>query len=233
MNISENEIHIYNSFAADDPDVLSSFLTILSEEEINKANRYKFQKDKNNYISFRAMLRMILSQYLYIHPSKLNFFYAEKDKPYIKDTEIKFNISHSENFAVFAVTKVNEIGIDTEIIRELPDALEIAKNYFSEKEVKVFSKVDHDNYKEAFFNCWTRKEAFIKAIGEGLSYPLADFSVSFLPGENPEMQWIKGKEDEVKKWSLFNLDLERDYVTSLAIRSKTVKIERKEIYTSF
>lgn len=219
MIISRNEIHIYKTFSSNTENELNSFLELLNKEEKIKAYRFKFEKHRNNFISFRANLRIILSKYLNIHPAKIIFSYADRGKPFINDSDIKFNISHSDNFAVFAVTSYNEIGIDTEKIKDLPDALTIAKNYFSEMEVLQFAKVDENNYKQAFFNCWTRKEAFIKAIGEGLSYPLANFSVSFLPGEIPSMRWIKNNPEEAALWSIINLDIEIDFVTSLAIRS--------------
>lgn len=229
MDISKNEIHIFKTFSAISETELNSYSELLNSEEKNKAVRFKFAKHRNNFISFRANLRIILSEYLNTHPAKITFSYADKGKPFLSDSEIKFNISHSDNFAVYAVTSQTEIGIDTEKIKELPDALSIAKNYFSEMEVKQFSAVDENNYKQAFYNCWTRKEAFIKAIGEGLSFPLADFSVSFLQGEEPSMKWIKDKPEESLQWSIINLDLEKEYITSLAIRSRQFRLIAKEI----
>jgi 4'-phosphopantetheinyl transferase len=229
MDISKNEIHVYKAFSETSENKLNYFLDLLDTDEKNKADRFKFAKHRNNFISFRAYLRIILSEYLNTHPAKITFSYADKGKPFISDSEIKFNISHSDNFAVYAVTSQIEIGIDTEKIKELPDALSIAKNYFSEMEVKQFSEVNENNYKQAFYNCWTRKEAFIKAIGEGLSFPLADFSVSFMPGEAPEMKWIKDKPEESLLWTIINIDLEKEFISSLAIRSNQIRLIEKEI----
>lgn len=228
MTLSENEIHIYRTSLETSPDSLKEYEIFLSPDELAKANRYKFEKDRIHYITGRAYLRIILGNYLNQSPADINFSYTNKGKPFIINSNVKFNLAHSGGRAVYAFTKNNELGIDIEYMRELPDAVQIANRFFSADEVIEFSEVNARDVSAAFFNCWTRKEAFIKAVGEGLSYPLKDFTVTLKPGDKPELKWIKDKPDEVNEWKLFNLDEEINYVASLAVKFKDVKI----IYSS-
>ncbi|HMS34190.1 MAG TPA: 4'-phosphopantetheinyl transferase superfamily protein [Ignavibacteria bacterium] len=224
MTISENEIHIYRFSLESTSDQIKESETVLSPDELWKAYQYKFEKDKFHYISGRALLRKLLAKYLDQAPGNITFSYSEKGKPFINGNNIKFNLAHSGGKAVFAFTNNSEVGIDIEFMRELSDALQIAKRFFSDGEVKEFSEIIDCDIRTAFFNCWTRKEAFIKALGEGLSYPLNDFSVTLKPGEKPEVKWIKGKDAEVKKWSLFNIEVDEKYVSSLAVKAKEVSV---------
>lgn len=224
MTIIGNEIHIYRSSLETTSDKIKDYESFLSADELYKANRYKFEKDRVHYITGRALLRNILSRYLNQFPGEIVFSYSDKGKPFIKDTEVKFNLAHSGGRAVYAVANNIEIGIDIEYKRELPDALQIAKRFFSEEEVKELSEISDGDIRTAFFNCWTRKEAFIKAVGEGLSYPLKDFSVTLKPGDKPEVKWIKDKTEEVKKWKIFNIDTEDNYVSSLAVKAEDMKV---------
>ena len=222
MIIPGKEIHIYRSSLESTDEKLIGSELLLSPDELQKAYRFKFEKDRDHYITGRALLRNILGKYLNQSPENIIFSYSEKGKPYIKDSLIKFNLAHSGSMAVFAFAENAEVGIDIEYMRELPDALEIAKRFFSDEEVKEFMKVSEDEIRAAFFNCWTRKEAFIKAIGEGLSYPLKDFTVTLIPGDNPEIKWIKKKNDEVKEWKLINIQTDQNYISSLAVKAAEV-----------
>ncbi|MEP7146344.1 MAG: 4'-phosphopantetheinyl transferase superfamily protein, partial [bacterium] len=111
----------------------------------------------------------------------------------------------------------------------VPDAFEIAQRYFSTKENNELAQSEMHETEIFFLNCWTRKEAFIKASGDGLSYPLADFSVSFGRGIKPEVLWIKGEENKISEWKLYDIDIDPDYITSLAIRSTNKNIVIKKL----
>lgn len=224
MKIPANEIHIYRSVLEKHKPELKRFEVILSSDELEKANRYKFENDRNNYIVCRAILRNIIGSYLSLDPSEVTFSYSEKGKPYIKGNNIKFNLAHSKGFAVYAFALENEIGIDVEYLKAIPDAIKIAERYFSEYEIDELKKTDTAKIENLFFICWTRKEAFIKAIGEGLSYPLTDFSVPLKPGEEPKLLRIKNNSCEVQNWSLYNIDVIRNYTSALAVKSGELKI---------
>lgn len=226
--ISDNEIHIYQSYINKPPSETDNFRNILSQDELQKADRYKFDSDRNNYITCRAILRNILSQYTDFSPEDINFSYTDKGKPYLKNNEINFNVAHSNNYAVYALIKEKEVGIDLEFLREIPDALKIASRYFSSSEITDLKKISDAKLDRAFLNCWTRKEAFIKATGDGLSYPLSDFSVS-LDSDLPEILLIKKKPNEIKKWSLYDVEVEAGYISSLAVMSQGMKLVYKKL----
>jgi len=222
MLIPEKEVHVYNLHSDDFKSNNKKY--ILSEDEILKSERFRFEKDKINYVNCRSFLRILIGRYLECLPENIKFSYTKYGKPYIENVNLYFNLSHSSKHFVYAFGGNKNIGIDTEFIKEMPDALEIAKRYFSEYEFSEIVKASKQNINKSFFKCWTRKEAFIKAIGEGLSYPLDSFSVTLNPEDKPEILWINNMKDETKHWSLYNLDFRRDFITSLAIRERDVKI---------
>lgn len=226
--ISDNEIHIYQTYLDKPPSEIDNFRKILSQDELQKADRYKFDSDRNNYITCRAILRNILSQYSDFSPDEIIFSYTDKGKPYLNGNEIKFNLAHTNSYAAYAIIKEKEVGIDLEYVRRIPDALKIASRYFSSAEINELKEISETELDRAFLNCWTRKEAFIKATGDGLSYPLADFSIS-LNSDLPEILYIKGKLSEIKEWSLYNVKVESDYVSSLAVMSKGMKLVYKKL----
>ncbi|MEO6695102.1 MAG: 4'-phosphopantetheinyl transferase superfamily protein [Ignavibacteria bacterium] len=220
----ENEIHVYKIRFDKSEDEISRLTNLLSDDELEKAKKYKFKKLSDNYITARGTLRKILGRYLKVLPSIPQISYKEKGKPFIKNDDIKFNLAHTKDIAVYAFTKSDEIGIDVERIREMPDALQIANRFFSLDEYIALKEINNEQMNYTFFNCWTRKESFIKAIGEGLTYPLENFSVSSKPGDEPRILWLKNKENEVNHWALHNVEIGNEHIASLSIRNKNKKI---------
>lgn len=236
MNIPENEIHIYQFPLADErkQSEIDEFVKVLSLDELTKANRFKFNKHRSNYITSRYYLRKLISNYTDLRPDEIIFEYTDKDKPFLKIEKIKFNLAHSGNRCVFAFIKNHELGIDIEHKREIPDAREICHRFFSKKEIEDLNKVSDENVSDTFLLCWTRKEAFIKAVGDGLSYPLAEFTVS-LDKYKPEITGIMKDQDEIKLWKLYNIYAGEDYLSSLAVKGESgfmnydLRIINKEI----
>lgn len=126
-------------------------------------------------------------------------------------------MAHSNHLAVIGFTRTYELGIDIEFIRPVFAIEDIGERIFSFRERKEFSALPKNLKQKAFFNCWTRKEAFIKAIGKGLSFPLDQFSVSFVPGQPCRLIDINGDPEKTKRWSLFNIEPYKNYVAALAI----------------
>ncbi len=184
-------------------------LSVLSEPERTKALRYKFRHLQEKYIQAQYHLRYLLGLYLDITPDKVEFVLGDHGKPYLKnnfdelDFKLQFNISHSKDYSIFAFTKDREIGVDIEKIDEKP-YLELADRFFSKKEQELLHTNDTDMQavKLGFFRLWTRKEAYLKAIGLGLYYPLDAFSVNI--ADEPKFL----DEEVAAKWSLgsFSID---------------------------
>ena len=159
----------------------------LSDAERLRASRFVFERDRRRFIVGRARLRHLLASRLGVQPDAVELVYGPHGKPGLSRRfagfDLRFNVSHSEDVAVYAFSRSCEIGVDVEVVRELRDADDIAARFFSRRENEAYLALGPRDKPLGFFNCWTRKEAFIKALGEGLSHPLGRFDVSLAPGE--------------------------------------------------
>jgi 4'-phosphopantetheinyl transferase len=178
----------------------------LSRDELERAARFRFDRDRQRFVLHRTILRALLARYLMADPGQIAFAAGARGKPMLSPLfaghRLRFNLSHSQNLALFAFARDREVGIDVEAIRPMPDAAGIARRYFSPRENAEFKKIVPELKLEAFFNCWTRKEAFVKATGEGLERRLDSFDVSLAPGE-PARLLATG--EPTGAWSLHDL----------------------------
>ncbi len=194
----------------------TSFYNLLSPEERIRAARFVQAVDRRRYAVARGVLRLLIDRYENIPPHQVQFAHNDFGKPLLlHETDLQFNVSHSQDLALLAFTRGRPIGVDVEYKRPLADADNIAKSHFSAIEYNIFRQLPESQKIEAFFNCWTRKEAFIKAIGEGLSYPLRTFAVSFRPGDEARFLWIE--EGSHQKWELLALHLHPNFAGALAV----------------
>lgn len=155
----------------------------LSPEERERAARFHFPLHRQHFIACRGMLREILSGYLEMAPAEVRFSYNSYGKPATEGSTVRFNVSHSGGWALFAVTEAREVGIDIERIDPRAAQDQIPERFFSPWEVAQLRSLPATQQTDAFFRCWTRKEAYIKARGLGLSLPLNSFDVTLAPGE--------------------------------------------------
>lgn len=216
LKLEPAEVHIWQAELDDRlADVLKRHL---SPDEITRADRFHFAKDRNHFIAARGLLRTLLSVYLGMNSEDLRFSYAEKGKPSLKETQrsaINFNLAHSHGMAIYAFACDREVGVDLEYIREDLAGEKIAERFFSPREIEMLKGVPAELRKEAFFNCWTRKEAYIKARGEGLSMPLDEFDVSLGPGEPAALLLNHKDPGEVSRWTMRSLTVPPGYVAAL------------------
>ncbi len=232
--LADDEVHVWCGNLDLSESLMDQFKNSLSEDELNRANRFYFLKDKHRFVAARGILRKILSFYLGVEPNALLFQYSQHGKPSLhpnsndlifpfKSSEVKFNVSHSNLIALFGITKYRQIGIDVEYAKDFADADKIAERFFSFQENLVFQRLPQEQKITAFYHCWTRKEAFIKAIGEGLSYPLGQFEVSFLPSEKPRIKHINNDQNQGKRWSLKALIPFPGYIGAIAVEGKDLR----------
>lgn len=198
----------------------------LSSDEWKRANRFIFEQDRRNFIVARGILRDILSQYLHCQPADVLFHYETNGKPGLSLTEasirLEFNLSHSSGFLVMAITSGKRVGVDVELIRPLPDLNLIASHSFSEYEQNMLSSLTEEEKQLGFFRCWTRKEAYLKARGSGLSIPLDSFDMS-LSADNPiGMLSNRLDPDEVSRWSFYTFVPFQGFIGALAIEGQAV-----------
>lgn len=224
MNLIKKQIHLWY-ISINTTVSLSSLFSILSLDEQQKANDFYFNKHKASYILRKSALRLILSQYCMISPNAINFKYNYYQKPYLKINpfNLQFNMSHSHEMAILAITKKHPIGVDLECIKPMENVTDIAHQFFSPQEYSKFTLVPTNQKIKTFYTIWTRKEAFIKAIGKGLSYPLNTFEVAFLPTDPIKILKINNSTTDASKWSLnsyiFNYKHHR-YLIAIVTKSK-------------
>ena len=185
-----DEIHVWHAALDRDEKFLAQLETTLSLEEKARADRFHFVNDRNRFIVARGLLRELLGGYLHQDPASLEFSYGEHGKPFLAGGNASsgfcFNLSHSSEMAVYAIAKDRNLGIDVEHVRTDSAGEDIARRYFSAREVTDLVALPPEGKVVGFFHCWTRKEAYLKATGMGLQIPLDSFSVSLLPGKPAE-----------------------------------------------
>jgi 4'-phosphopantetheinyl transferase len=219
--LTTGEIHIWYT-SLDRP--VSQFWGLLSMDERRRSERFHFDKDMKYFIVRHGILRKILGNYLGVEPGQFQFDYGKNEKPALADIfgmgKIQFNMSHSEGLALYAFTRDREIGVDIECIRDISEMGQIAERFFSRGENAVLQALPKGKKREAFFNCWTRKEAFIKATGDGLSYPLDGFDVSLVPGEPARLLRIEGDSTAASRWSIQDLKPAFGFAAAFAIKGR-------------
>lgn len=205
---------------------------ILARDEVARASRFHFEDDRRRYIKCRSALRILLGRYLEMSPGEICFRYENNGKPEIATPHdsrgLRFNVSHSGGLALIAVVGSGRgIGVDVEMIRPRLDFLDIAKHFFSTREVQAILKVCENKRQEAFIACWTRKEAFLKATGVGMSYSLSEFSVTVDPIGPAGLCEVRGNSDIVNRWFLADVLPGEGYRGALACEGGCCRIEQR------
>lgn len=202
----------------------SRWQKILSADEKERAARFHFPTDRQNFAAGRALLRIILGGYLAVDPNELSFAYAKNDKPLLAaaftKSGITFNVSHSGGIALYAFARERELGIDIELVKRDVDVEAIARRFFSAHEQEQLAGVPPSAKVEAFFRCWTRKEAYIKATGDGLSLPLSQFDVSITPADNDALLATRPDASEAQRWQLRDVAAGTDYIAAVCVRGR-------------
>ncbi|MBT5455802.1 MAG: 4'-phosphopantetheinyl transferase superfamily protein, partial [Rhodospirillaceae bacterium] len=166
---------------------------LLNQEERARADRYLQQQDAERWTVARATLRLVLASYLDGEPGDIAFEYDTYNKPFLPPDRLTeplhFNLSHSDEAMLLAVSGVSAMGIDVEAIKPLDDIVQVARRFFEPTETAALLALPEADQLSAFYRCWTRKEAVLKAVGTGLSTPLDSFTVAFLPGADASMRW--------------------------------------------
>jgi 4'-phosphopantetheinyl transferase len=187
--ISSNEIHIWRFYQEETNSQIETLQAILSRDELARSEKFHFEKDRKKFILTRGMLRKLLGSYLGKDPQQVRFNYSSFGKPFLafdsENDNISFNLSHSGEIALYAITRNQKIGIDVEQIGDHTDVMAIAKKFFSPGEIGEMEKANEKNRTQLFFRYWTRKEAFVKALGKGVSLPMERLDVSLLNKISP------------------------------------------------
>lgn len=222
LTFTPSTIHLWVAYI----DRLSSrsaqFRTLLSEDECQRADRFIVDDARLRFTVARGVLRTVLGWYFDVAPDEIVFSYGQHGKPSVSDRqEIQFNLSHSANVIVLGVTQNKAIGVDVEKIRFVNEMTTIAHDYFSESEQETLFVLPEEQRERAFFTCWTRKEAYIKATGDGFSLPLTDFDVTLEPDQPARL--LRASGDDPTRWSLLSIDTIPGYVGAVCVEGKVTE----------
>ena len=216
-------VHVWRISLDQPDDKLDRFRRMLEPDELNRASRFHFEKHRQHFIVARGFLRAVIGRYLEMQPEALRFSYGAYGKPGLASEHVlRFNLSHSHEVALLAVALDAELGVDVEHIRADFASEEIARRFFSRAEVEVFNALRKEERVAAFFRCWTRKEAYIKAIGKGLSQALDAFDVTLAPDVQPAL--LRAEDDDVSRWWLSNVDVGEGYAGALAVERPVAQV---------
>ncbi len=223
-NLPENEVQLWRVDLEAIRGDQSRWEEVLSLDEKERASRFHFSKDRQLFIASRALLRRILAAYLNANPSEFNFSYSKTAKPSLAgehaSSRMTFNVSHSGGIALYAFSLRRELGVDVEQVRQDFDVEPIAQRFFSAREREQLAALPKREIVDAFFRCWTRKEAYIKATGDGLSLPLSQFDVSLESSETSVLVATRPDTTEAERWFLREVPAGAGYSAALCVRGR-------------
>ena len=221
LSLRDGEVHVWRLALDEDTSRRFQAATLLSDSERERAGRFHFQVDRDRYATSRSVLRILLGRYLGRRPQDVEFGYTEHGKPFLPDTRgsspVRFNVSHSGNYTLYAFAYDREVGIDVEQIRPLQEFESIATQVFTGAEQQLIARAPHDEKAAAFFRLWSRKEAYVKAIGHGLSAPLHEISVVTNRVETPDGH---GPARERFVWCVQDLNCAPSYAAALVTQGE-------------
>jgi 4'-phosphopantetheinyl transferase len=221
IELGRNEVHVWSA-SLDLPNrYLSQLAQTLSGDEHRRAEQFYIERDKRRFVAGRGLLRVILGHYLHVEPRQLQFCYGMQGKPYLTgefyECALRFSVAHSHELAIYAFTLGEDIGVDLEHTRILPEAEKIASRLFSTRENAAWLRLPAEQKRDAFYVCWTCKEAYVKALGNGLAQSLGQLDVSSLLREPARSSWVILDPVEKLRWSLETMVPAPDYIGALAI----------------
>jgi len=229
LGLEAGEIHIWRIKLAEPDAAIIHCYSLLSPDERIRANRFHFPRDRNRYVIARSMLRRVLGRYLSLDPKRLQFIYGEMGKPEVEQKpnsrHLRFNLSHSGEFALIALSWNLSVGIDVERVNHQLATEQIAERFFSLRERAILRMIPSGQKAQAFFSCWTRKEAYLKALGKGLSVSLDSFDIECAPGLDPALLRPAPEDCEGACWRIFVLNPAVGYVGALSAEGRNHSLQ--------
>ena len=221
LTLLEDEVHVWRASMEQPEATIQNLRQILAADELVKAGRFHFEKDRKSFIVAHGLLRTLLGCYLHMHADRVRFCVNNYGKPSldpsVHEQPLSFNMSHSHKLALYAFTFQRQVGIDVEYMRAEVDFEGVARHSFSPVEQGVLHTLPIEARKQVFYNCWTRKEAYIKARGMGLSLPLDLFDVSMRSGEPAALLTSREDARETGRWRFEELMPGDGYAGALVV----------------
>jgi 4'-phosphopantetheinyl transferase len=226
--LAEGEIHVWRVSLTRTLPSMAQLRQVLSADELARAKRFRFQSDRDRFVACRGTLRRILARYLSVSPGQVGFCYSQHGRPSLDrvhehscgiEAVLDFSLAHSGHLALIAVSSGRRVGVDLERLRSDLSLDTIAQSFSQREQDELRGLPAHERHL-GFFRCWTRKEAYLKARGEGLVMPLDRFTVSLIPGDPSRLVHVEGEPEEPSRWALVDLAPGAGYVAALAIQHR-------------
>lgn len=230
VGLPRGEVHVWRGGLEPAADVLARLEATLADDERARAARFVFPRHRVQYVACRGILRELLGRYLDTEPRAVRFRYTAHGKPELDGvvSDLRFNVSNCETVGLFAFASGRVVGVDVERLRPMDDALAIAERFFSAPENAVFRATPAEGRDAAFFRCWTRKEAYIKAVGEGLSMPLDRFDVTLAQGEPARLVATRPDATQAERWTLRELALGPEWIGAVIAEGRDWELVSRE-----
>ncbi|MEM6755426.1 MAG: 4'-phosphopantetheinyl transferase superfamily protein [Cyanobacteria bacterium P01_C01_bin.38] len=222
VELLSNEVHIWRENLDNVKPLLKDLTRILAEDELVRARRFHFEQHRQRFIAARGILRNILSRYLNIEPSEIKFGYEARGKPFLEQNlqnKLTFNVSHSQNFALYAVSLDNSIGVDLESISSTTDVVSLAQRFFSPNEFAIIESAPQEQQHQLFFRYWTCKEAYLKATGTGLK-DLQQVEISLAIEQSAKLNIPNSDE-----WSLLEIQPFSNCAGAVAVKGRDLQFK--------
>jgi 4'-phosphopantetheinyl transferase len=221
VQLRAEEVHLWRAPLDLRDSTLERLYGTLADDEKLRAERFRFAEGRTHFTAARGVLRDILARYTGVEAASLQFGYQASGKPFLLAGpgagELQFNLSHSKGMGLYGVTLGRLVGVDVEFVRQGPEFSQIAERFFTPKEAEALRNCPAHLLPEAFFRCWTRKEAFIKASGEGLARGLGSFEVSIEPGDCDALLGASDDPAAAERWQLANVDAAPGFASAVAV----------------
>jgi 4'-phosphopantetheinyl transferase len=210
-------VHLWQRRLHASPAEVTSCYELLSDQEKERALRFRVERPRTDFILTRGTLRLLLARYLNTAPRSLQFRYEAHGKPVLESNDLCFNVSHCNGLAILAFVQQRAIGVDVENLSRDTDVRGLAERFFSDFERQALRYLSGPELHAAFFRCWTRKEAYIKATGDGLALPLDQFDVSIAEGDRDALLATRPDASEAARWTIFDVPVGPAYAAAVAV----------------
>jgi 4'-phosphopantetheinyl transferase len=225
--LSPSEVHVWAVPCDDPPMPRDALLELMSDAERERVSRLHFEADRRRAVVGRGVMRSLVGAYLGVAPERLRFEVTATGKPQLArphSRTLAFNVSHSGRWVLIAVSCGVEVGVDVECVRPLSDLEILAERFLAPEEAQEVLALPDECRERAFFACWTRKEAYVKALGAGLGHPLGEFRVSTDPDGPALLLHVEGKTPQGESWTLWSAAPEENYLAALAVAAPHVRV---------
>ncbi len=229
MTLPSGEIHLWSIPLAGSAAAVGRCVALLSDDEIERMARFRFEIHRRRFALRRGALRTILGWYAHLDARRLRFTVSAHGKPELMSpaTSLRFNLSDSDDLALLGVVDGRRIGVDVEQMKDVREMDDIARRHFSVREYSDYAGAPAADRTRCFYNAWTRKEAWLKARGDGLSAGLSGFDVTLRPGRPARLLEVRGEKDEARRWRLRAFSPATGYVAAVAVEGKTLTLVRR------